>query len=116
MSPATTDPRTAAFCSTVLPDLFHAVAHHQQIWRRDPYDVESIHAEARNGFERMLHRATTPPGPPAGRVLLLLGESGSGKTHLLHAIGQEFMTRRPTARVVSMSAEKFMVEFVRALR
>ena len=48
--------------------------------------------------------------------MFIHGGTGRGKTHLLHAIGQEFMTRRPTARVVSMSAEKFMVEFVRALR
>jgi chromosomal replication initiator protein len=35
---------------------------------------------------------------------------------LLHAIGQTFLEARPGARVVSMSAEKFMVEFVRALK
>ncbi len=48
--------------------------------------------------------------------LFIHGGTGRGKTHLLHAIGQDFIARRPTARVVSMSAEKFMVEFVRALR
>ena len=48
--------------------------------------------------------------------LFLHGGTGRGKTHLLHAIGQAFLETRPGARVVSMSAEKFMVEFVRALR
>jgi chromosomal replication initiator protein len=48
--------------------------------------------------------------------LFIHGGTGRGKTHLLHAIGQDFLARRPKARVVSMSAEKFMVEFVRALR
>jgi len=48
--------------------------------------------------------------------LFLHGGTGRGKTHLLHAIGQAFLECRPGARVVSMSAEKFMVEFVRALR
>jgi chromosomal replication initiator protein len=48
--------------------------------------------------------------------LFIHGGTGRGKTHLLHAIGQDFLARRPNARVVSMSAEKFMVEFVRALR
>ena len=38
------------------------------------------------------------------------------KTHLLHAIGQTFLAQRPAARVVAMSAEKFMVEFIRALK
>ena len=48
--------------------------------------------------------------------LFLHGGTGRGKTHLLHAIGQAFLETRPGARVVSMSAEKFMVEFVRALK
>ena len=48
--------------------------------------------------------------------LFIHGGTGRGKTHLLHAIGQLFIENHPGARVVSMSAEKFMVEFVRALR
>jgi chromosomal replication initiator protein len=48
--------------------------------------------------------------------LFIHGGTGRGKTHLLHAIGQAFLDRRPSARVVSMSAEKFMVEFIRALK
>ena len=48
--------------------------------------------------------------------LFIHGGTGRGKTHLLHAIGQAFLERRPMARVVSMSAEKFMVEFIRALK
>ena len=48
--------------------------------------------------------------------LFLHGGTGRGKTHLLHAIGQAFLDRRPSARVVSMSAEKFRVEFIRALK
>ena len=48
--------------------------------------------------------------------LFIHGGTGRGKTHLLHAIGQAFLIARPAARVVSMSAERFMVEFVRAIR
>ncbi len=48
--------------------------------------------------------------------LFIHGGTGRGKTHLLHAVGQAFLAERPGARVVSMSAEKFMVEFVRAIR
>lgn len=81
----TDDPRLRAFCSPAVPDLFHAVAHHHEIWKHDPYDVPSIHAEARTVFQRLLNQATLPPGLPAGRVLLLRGESGSGKTHLMRA-------------------------------
>jgi chromosomal replication initiator protein len=48
--------------------------------------------------------------------LFLHGGTGRGKTHLLHAIGHEFLRLHPQARIIYMSAEKFMVEFVAALR
>nr|WP_089219157.1 chromosomal replication initiator protein DnaA [Sphingomonas laterariae] len=48
--------------------------------------------------------------------LFLHGGTGLGKTHLMHAIGQEFLARQPNARVIYMSAEKFMYEFVAAMR
>ncbi len=48
--------------------------------------------------------------------LFVHGGTGRGKTHLLHAIGHTFGERYPGRRIVSMSAEKFMVEFIRALK
>lgn len=48
--------------------------------------------------------------------LFLHGGTGRGKTHLLHAIGHEFRRLRPSSKIIYMSAEKFMVEFVAALR
>jgi len=48
--------------------------------------------------------------------LFLHGGTGLGKTHLMHAIGQEYLARHPGSRVVYMSAEKFMFEFVAAMR
>lgn len=48
--------------------------------------------------------------------LVVHGPVGHGKTHLLQAIAHEARKLRPQARVVYMSAEKFMFQFVRALR
>jgi chromosomal replication initiator protein len=48
--------------------------------------------------------------------LFLHGGTGLGKTHLMHAIGQDYLVRHPGTRVVYMSAEKFMFEFVAAMR
>lgn len=79
------DRRLAAFVSPTGREVFHSVCHAKEIATPDPFDVRSIHAEARDAFAAMLARATTPPGTPAGRSLLLLGESGSGKTHLMRA-------------------------------
>ena len=48
--------------------------------------------------------------------LFLHGGVGLGKTHLMHAIGHDYRARHPGARVIYMSAEKFMYEFVAAMR
>lgn len=73
------------FLSGTKKDLFHSVEHRSQICREDPFDVESVHEEARSQFQRLIAQATNPPGLDSGRILLLLGESGSGKTHLIRA-------------------------------
>jgi chromosomal replication initiator protein len=48
--------------------------------------------------------------------LFLHGPTGLGKTHLMHAIGSAVLAAKPNAKVVYLSAEKFMVEFLAALR
>src|SRR5437868_3791911 len=48
--------------------------------------------------------------------LFLHGSTGRGKTHLLHAIGHEYHRLHPRAKIIYMSAEKFTVEFLAALR
>jgi chromosomal replication initiator protein len=48
--------------------------------------------------------------------LFLYGGVGLGKTHLMHAIAWHIRQREPTRRVIYLSAEKFMYQFIRALR
>ena len=48
--------------------------------------------------------------------LFLYGGVGLGKTHLMHAIAWHIAEKTPQRRVVYLSAEKFMYEFVRAIR
>ena len=48
--------------------------------------------------------------------LFLYGGVGLGKTHLMHAIGWHIRERHTSRRVVYLSAEKFMYQFIRALR
>lgn len=48
--------------------------------------------------------------------LFLYGSVGLGKTHLMHAIAWEIRRRHPERKVLYLSAEKFMYQFVRALR
>lgn len=78
-----TDPRVAAFRSGRLPELFHGVAQSSTIWKADPLDVPSIHDQARQAFDRILDRILDDSGLATPRMLLLLGQAGSGKTHLM---------------------------------
>jgi chromosomal replication initiator protein len=48
--------------------------------------------------------------------LFLYGGVGLGKTHLMHAIALYIQKNHPKRKVIYMSAEKFMYQFVRALR
>lgn len=48
--------------------------------------------------------------------LLIYGGVGLGKTHLLHAVGHAMHERRPELRIVYLSAERFMNEFISAVR
>lgn len=48
--------------------------------------------------------------------LFLYGGVGLGKTHLMHATAWKKKERRPHQRVLYLSAEKFMYQFIRSLR
>ena len=78
------DPRFAAFIAADGPEVFSGIVHANQIWAPDPFDVDTIHHEAPLR-SRLLNRAAGSEPPPHGKTLLLLGEAGSGKTHLMRA-------------------------------
>jgi len=68
---------------------------------------ELAHAAAR----RVADAATVTFNP-----LFLYGGVGLGKTHLMHAIAWHIRKKHPGRRVLYLSAEKFMYQFIRALR
>jgi chromosomal replication initiator protein len=60
---------------------------------------------------RVADSPTVPFNP-----LFLYGGVGLGKTHLMHAIAAHIRDRFPERKVLYLSAEKFMYQFIRALR
>lgn len=48
--------------------------------------------------------------------MFLYGGTGLGKTHLLHAVGNGIMARKPNAKVVYMHSERFVQDMVKALQ
>lgn len=70
---------------------------------------ELAHAAAR----RVAETANVVPGC---NPLFLYGGVGLGKTHLMHAIAWHIRRNHPNRRVLYLSAEKFMYQFIKALR
>ncbi|MCC6729446.1 MAG: chromosomal replication initiator protein DnaA [Chthonomonadales bacterium] len=92
-----------------------------------PGDVPTIAVSPRFTFEnfvvgrsnRLAHAGAVAVGASPGSVynpLFLYGGSGLGKTHLLHAIGNEAVERDPATRVAFVDGETFTIHFVSALR
>ncbi len=48
--------------------------------------------------------------------LFIYGGTGLGKTHLLHAVGNQICSNAPSSRVVYLSSEEFTNEFVESVR
>jgi chromosomal replication initiator protein len=61
-------------------------------------------------------KAVAQPGLPQFSPLYLHSGTGQGKTHLMHALGQAFLDANPDATAIYVTAERFMFEFVQALR
>lgn len=74
-----------AFLDESALDVFGSVQGANQIWEVDPFDVVEIHDRARAVFERTFERVLGADAAQSGRSLVLLGDAGCGKTHLLRA-------------------------------
>ena len=81
----------------------------------------------RNSFEtfvvgsnnQMAHAASMAVAQAPAQAynpLFLYGETGLGKTHLMHAIGHAIIRQNQDARVAYLSTEKFTNEFIQALQ
>jgi chromosomal replication initiator protein len=73
---------------------------------------ELAHAAARRVAEACANSVHTVPFNP----LFLYGGVGLGKTHLMHAVAWHVRRHACDRKVIYLSAEKFMYQFIRALR
>ncbi|UYZ84713.1 chromosomal replication initiator protein DnaA [Entomomonas sp. E2T0] len=48
--------------------------------------------------------------------LFLYGGVGLGKTHLMHAVGNYMLTKKPDAKIVYLHSERFVADMVKALQ
>lgn len=77
----------------------------------DSFVVGKPNALAHAAARRVVESMSVPFNP-----LFLYGGVGLGKTHLMHAIAWAMQEHWPEKTVMYLSAEKFMYQFVKALR
>jgi chromosomal replication initiator protein len=80
------------------------------------YVFETFVAGPSNQLAHAAARAVASPDPPKYNPLFICGGVGLGKTHLLHAIGHEIRTNRPRSRILYLSGERFMNEYIHSIR
>src|SRR5262249_2959195 len=80
------------------------------------YRFETFVAGPSNQLAHAAARAVASPDPPKYNPLFICGGVGLGKTHLLHAIGNEILRNRPGARILYLSGERFMKDYIHSIR
>ena len=56
------------------------------------------------------------PGNTPFNPLLIYSETGLGKTHLLHAIGNTLFKKQPNYQITYLTSERFMLEFISSIQ
>ncbi|MEJ7600141.1 MAG: chromosomal replication initiator protein DnaA [Kofleriaceae bacterium] len=80
------------------------------------YTFDTFVAGPSNQLAFAASQAASSSYPPKYNPVFICGGVGLGKTHLLHAIGHQQLGNRPGSRIVYISSERFMNEYVQAIR
>ncbi|MGF1621134.1 MAG: ATP-binding protein [Rhodomicrobiaceae bacterium] len=102
------DPRLEAFKSPEFLRVFGAVASLAGAAEEEQLDVSDIGMTADEGIASVIHHARAKNPDPASRLLLIKGQTGTGKTHTLltamralHRCGDVFAVVLPMVEFVS---------------
>ena len=80
------------------------------------YSFDTFVVGDNNRFAHAAALAVAESPATAYNPLFLYGGVGLGKTHLMHAIGNEILRRNNNFRVVYVTSEKFTNEFINSLK
>ena len=113
---------TAATSSalTIKPAAVHSITKastsYQHTVRNHQYRFTNFVVGPHNSLAYAAAYAITERPGKLYNPFFIYGRSGLGKTHLLHAIGNEIKERNKQCRIVYQSADRFVNEFINAIR
>ena len=94
-----------------------ATDENESVWRFDPrYRFSSFVVGKSNEFCHAAAKAVAEAPSNRYNPLFLYGGVGLGKTHLMHAIGQEIIDQNPALRVIYIQTEQFVNELINSIR
>ena len=107
---------TTAWPAYTAPQAGDPVAPRSQTRLNERYTFDTFVIGASNRFSHAAAVAVSEAPARAYNPLFIWGESGLGKTHLLHAVGHYAQRLFPGMRVRYVSTEEFTNDFINSLR
>jgi len=80
------------------------------------YDFSNFIVGSSNQFAQAAALAVANNPARAYNPLFLYGDVGLGKTHLLHAIGNNICTNNPRSKIRYLSAESFTIDLIESIK
>ena len=99
----------------VSPELGGAVKHRSNLNSSFTF-VTFVEGKSNRMACAAAQQVAENPASHGYNPLLLYGGVGLGKTHLMHAVGNELQRRNPNAKVVYLHSERFVADMISALR
>lgn len=110
-----TAPRTTER-PTAVRTLSNTLAHNYRLGLNEKYTFDNFIVGSGNELAYAACQAVAAQPGTKYNPLFLYGGVGIGKTHLIQAVGNSVLANNPDARIVYVSSEQFVQEFVDALR
>jgi len=80
------------------------------------YTFEDFVVGESNRYAHAAAQSVADPDSSAFNPLFIYGQSGLGKTHLMQAIGQKYISRNPMARILYVTSEQFINGFIESIQ
>ena len=109
-------PRLAAFASPTVPPIADGARAVRAAGLQDRLTFDSFVEGQGNAFALAIAKQVASWADGHFNPVFFCGPYGYGKTHLLNAIAWEAQRLRPEAKVVYLTAERFLSTFVKAMQ